>query len=61
MEIGMKTIVSLGAAMLVATVAFGITMITKPPVSVALPISSIDTHALTLKADPAMAESYECN
>jgi hypothetical protein len=36
-------------------------MITKPPVSVALPISSIDTHALTLKADPAMAESYECS
>ncbi|KQP91563.1 hypothetical protein ASF57_23115 [Methylobacterium sp. Leaf117] len=61
MEIAMKTIVSFSVALLIACGAFGIVMITKPPVSVALPISSIDTYALTLKSDPAMAESYDCN
>jgi hypothetical protein len=57
----MKTIVSFGIAMFIASAAFGIVMITRPPVSVALPISSIDTYALTLKSDPAMAETYDCN
>lgn len=61
MEIGMKTIVSFSVALLIACGSFGIVMITKPPISVALPISSIDTYALTLKSDPAMAESYDCN
>jgi hypothetical protein len=57
----MKTIITFGLAFIVAAAAFGITMLTKPPVSVAKPIATVDTYALTLKANPAMAEAYDCN
>lgn len=55
----MKKIATLAAALTIAVTAFGITMLMKPPASIAQPISSIDTYALTLKADPAMGESYD--
>lgn len=56
----MRSLMTLAVAFAVATAAFTITMLTKPPVSEARIISSIDTYALTLSAHPADAQSYDC-
>lgn len=57
----MRTIISFVAALFIATAAFSIIMLAKPPVSVAKTVATIDTYALTLKANPALVESYDCN
>ena len=60
MEARMRLLTTLAAAFVIATAAFAITMLTRPPVSQARAISTIDTYALTLGANPADAQSYEC-
>lgn len=57
--LNMRKIATLAAALTIAATAFGITMLMTPPASIAQPISSIDTYALTLKANPAMGENYD--
>ncbi|MBY0257533.1 hypothetical protein [Methylobacterium sp.] len=57
----MRSLTTLGIACAMAAAAFGITMLTKPPVSQARAISSIDTYALTLSARPLDGQNYDCN
>jgi len=61
METEMKRAISFSVALLIAVASFGITMLTKPPISVAKSLPGVDTYALTLKADPAMGQEYDCN
>ncbi|WP_264050210.1 hypothetical protein [Methylobacterium flocculans] len=56
----MRTLSTLAIAFALATAAFAITMLAKPPVSEARVSATIDTYALTLSANPADASPYEC-
>lgn len=56
----MRSLMTFAVAFAMAAAAFGVTMLTKPPVSEARVISTIDTRALTLGAHPADALAYDC-
>ncbi|GJD97221.1 hypothetical protein [Methylobacterium iners] len=54
----MRVVTAFAAAFGLASTAFVITMLTKPPVSEARAISTIDTYALTLSSPVSTGEAY---
>ncbi len=54
----MRVVTAFAAAFGLASTAFVITMLTKPPVSEARAISTIDTYALTLSSPVSTGETY---
>lgn len=57
----MKKVTTFAAAFILATAAFAITMLTRPPVSEARPVTSIDTYALTIGAAPRGEAAFDAN
>lgn len=57
----MKRASTFAAAFVLAAAAFTITMLTRPPVSEARPVSSIDTYTLTINAAPDGETGYDAN
>lgn len=57
----MRKIISFGMAIVVAIMAFIVTMLTKPPVSESKSASRIDTYELTLQSTVAPEEDRDCN
>ncbi|MBB2964652.1 hypothetical protein [Methylobacterium sp. R2-1] len=57
----MKKASTFAAAFALAAAAFTITMLTKPPVTEARPIASIDTYTLTINAAPQEEAAFDAN
>jgi hypothetical protein len=57
----MRNLGLFATAFLLATGAFWLTMLTSPPTTEAAPHLSLDTKALTLKANPPVAADCDAN
>ena len=57
----MRVITTFGIAFAVATGAFAFTILTKPPISNAGPVTSIDTYTITINSKLEPGKEYDCN
>jgi hypothetical protein len=61
MEDSMRVITTFGIAFAVAAGAFAFIILTKPPISEAGPVTSIDTYAITINSKVDPGQEYDCN